>query len=321
MCLYPTYGQNPKYRPNKKNGGHVPPLSDERMKIVPFNCGKCFECRKRKRNDWRIRLTEELENEFGYFVTLTFSNDEFLKLEKQIGLDVFTNENTIATKAVRWFLERCRKETGKSIKHWFVTELGDDKDRLHLHGIIFGQKAMETVKRNWKYGGIYVGQFCNCKSINYITKYMLKVDLKHPTYTQIVLASKGLGETERVKKLIQWQKRHIKEIRQLTYTYKNGQKCALPKYYKDKYFTDDEKAIVWMNNLNNGKLWVGKVEMDADDIIDIEKMRQVWQGYYKSVDKQEPSNWDVQKAMRRYEKQRRKVAEARKKERNVLNGS
>ena len=61
------------------------------------------------------------------------------------------NENNIATLALRKFLERCRKKTGKSIKHWCVTELGEDRGRIHLHGIFFGNQAAELVIEKWRY--------------------------------------------------------------------------------------------------------------------------------------------------------------------------
>ena len=54
------------------------------------------------------------------------------------------NENAIAKKALRRCLERIRKQTGKSIKHWCVSELGEKNDRIHLHGIIFSQREPEN---------------------------------------------------------------------------------------------------------------------------------------------------------------------------------
>ena len=43
------------------------------------------------------------------------------------------------TKAIRLCLERIRKHTGKSVKHWFITELGHNgTERIHLHGIVWG---------------------------------------------------------------------------------------------------------------------------------------------------------------------------------------
>ena len=62
------------------------------------------------------------------------------------------NENAIAKLALRRCLERIRKQTGKSLKHWCVTELGEENDRIHLHGIVFGQRAAELIKQQWGYG-------------------------------------------------------------------------------------------------------------------------------------------------------------------------
>ena len=43
MCLYPRFMKNPKYKPNKKNGGKPPKITDKRVEYVPVGCGKCIE--------------------------------------------------------------------------------------------------------------------------------------------------------------------------------------------------------------------------------------------------------------------------------------
>jgi len=96
---------------------------------------------KRKQREWRVRLEEELRSNFGYFTTLTISPEGIKEIEEKTGLKWEENPNEIATKALRLFLERARKETGKSIRHWCVTELGEKKDRIHLHGIILRAKS------------------------------------------------------------------------------------------------------------------------------------------------------------------------------------
>ena len=105
--------------------------------------------------------------------TIDDENLEILKNELEVK-SVKGNENNIATLALRKFLERCRKKTGKSLKHWCVTELGEDRGRIHLHGIFFGNQAAELVIEKWKYGYVFIGNFVNEKTINYISKYMLK---------------------------------------------------------------------------------------------------------------------------------------------------
>ena len=144
-----------------------------------------YECRKKKAREWRIRLAEEIRHNKSYFVTLTIDDDnlEMLKNELEI-TSVKGNENNIATLALRKFLERCRKKTGKSLKHWCATELGEDRGRIHLHGIFFGNQAAELTIEKWKYGYVFIGNFVNEKTINYISKYMLR-DIK--TLLEILL--------------------------------------------------------------------------------------------------------------------------------------
>ena len=150
MCLYPTYIKNPKYKPNKKNKGRPPVCKDKRLLYIPTKCGCCIECRKEKQREWRVRLEEELRSNYGYFITLTISPEGIKDLEEKTGLNWEKNPNEIATKGLRLFLERCRKDTSKSVKHWCVTELGETGDRIHLHGIFFGQKSAELIKKHWQ---------------------------------------------------------------------------------------------------------------------------------------------------------------------------
>ena len=312
MCLYPTYIKNPKYKPNKKNNGKPPICKDRRLFYIPVKCGCCIECRKEKQREWRVRLEEELRTNFGYFTTLTISPDGIKEIESITKLKWEENPNEIATKAMRLFLERVRKDTGKSIKHWCVTELGEEKDRIHLHGIIFGQKSAALIRKHWKYGFVFIGGYCNSRSVNYMTKYMLKVDIKHPEFKQIVLASKGIGAGYLNRLDYLWQKQNYKNINVATYTFRNGTKMAMPKYYKNKIFTEKEREKMWINNLNRGILWIYGEKVKADDWKTIDNLREYWQRYGREVMGDDPIAWNAMKERRKEEKQRRAIAEAKK---------
>ena len=65
MCLNPSYIKNRKYIPNKKNGGVIPPVSANRVLIVPVGCGVCIECKKQKSRSWQIRLKEDIKRYFN----------------------------------------------------------------------------------------------------------------------------------------------------------------------------------------------------------------------------------------------------------------
>ena len=89
MCLYPKLIKNRKYIANKKNGGIIPAISDNRVLMVPVGCGKCMECKKQKTREWTVRLNEEIRNnKNGKFVTLTFSDESIKELDACIGNNI-----------------------------------------------------------------------------------------------------------------------------------------------------------------------------------------------------------------------------------------
>ena len=140
-------------------------------------------------------------------------------------------------------LKRIRKQTGKSLKHWCVTELGEENDRIHLHGIVFGQRAAELIKQQWGYGIVYVGKYCSSRTANYITKYMLKEDVKHPWFTGRVFTSAGIGRGyifgNRIRNRFRGKNTDDR------YQAANGQMIAMPRYYKNKLYSDEEKEFIW----------------------------------------------------------------------------
>ena len=264
MCLYTKLIRNPKYKENKKNNGNIPELKDERVLLVPIKCGNCIECHKQKAREWKIRLSEEIKrNKNGIFITLTFSNKSIKDLVSEIKLKNkkikgYDLDNSIATLSTRRFLERWRKETKKSVKHWLITEIGHKgTENIHLHGIIFTDKP-NLIKKHWKYGYIWDGQetsgtkkinYVSEKTINYITKYITKKDLKNKHYKPIILCSPGIGkgyETSNNAQNSKYKKNETKEY----YRTRQGNKLQLPVYYRNKIYTEEERELLWIEKLN-----------------------------------------------------------------------
>lgn len=262
MCLYPRFIKNPRYRVSKGkyNFGCI---TDERMKYVPIGCGNCIECRTQKSREWQTRLNEELKvNKYAYFTTLTFSNEALQKL-----MDKYKCEETngVAIAAIRLFLERWRKKYGKSLRHWFITELGhENTERIHLHGIIFNETPItnEELSKIWSYGRTDTGKYCTARSINYIVKYVTKIDKDHKDYKPEICCSAGIGKnyTEKPfnKRLHTYNGKDTIE----TYTLPNGNKIALPIYYRNKFWNDHERQKLWLNRLNKQKRYVRGIEID-----------------------------------------------------------
>lgn len=267
MCVYPTYIMNRKYIANKKNKGKPPPVVDERVLYVPIGCGNCIECLKQKQSEWKVRLQEELKTEKnGKFVTLTLSNESMKLLGDNIESYAkgYVRDNLIATLAVRRFLERWRKKYKISVKHWLITEWGqNNSERMHLHGIIWTDNKYD-IEPIWKYGHVFIGDYVNERSINYIVKYLGKVDMKHKNYKPKILTSPGIGKgyTDRYdSKLNRFNGKETKEY----YKTNTGHKVSLPIYYRNKIYSDEEREQLWLNRLDNGKVWLMGEEINIDN--------------------------------------------------------
>lgn len=304
MCLYPRLITNRKYIANKKNGGVIPAVSDERTKLVPVGCGKCMECMKKKARDWNVRLMEESRSRRdGVMVTLTFSDESIAKLAEGIKLSGYELDNEIAKKATRLFLERWRKKYKKSIRHWLVTELGHNgTENIHMHGIMWTDKPKTEIEKIWGYGYTWFGTYVNERTVNYITKYVHKIDQDHKEYKPRILTSAGIGGSYVNRKDAKNNKYKEGKTNE-AYKNRQGYKMALPIYYRNKIYTEDEREKLWIEKLDEEKRYVNGIE------VDISKGDEK---YYKVLEEQrrinkqlgygdDSINWD----RKRYERERR----------------
>lgn len=279
MCLYPQLILNKRYTETKKNGGIIPPIIDPRTRVVAIGCEQCIECRKQKARAWQIRLLEDIKkHKGGKFITLTFSEEWLTKLEKTVNdkwrgtlaeLGGYNLQNEIATVAVKRFRERYRDKWGTSIRHWLITELGHEgTERIHLHGIIWTDKNLEHVEQIWKYGYMWKGtpihgakgkieykNYVNNRTVNYIMKYVHKVDEKHKEFRGKILTSPGIGANYMER--TDWIKNQYNGTNTIeTYRSGTGHKMGMPIYYRNKIYTDQEREMLWIQKLNKEERWI-----------------------------------------------------------------
>ena len=205
------------------------------------------------------------------FVTLTFNNESIYDLGQEVGEDVkgYDRDNAIATLGVRRFLENWRRRHKKSIRHWFVTELGHQgTENIHIHGILFLPEGMtekegtRELKEKWRYGYVGVGLWVNEQTVNYIIKYIHKPDFDHKYYKSITLTSSGIGN--------QYTKRPQHKLNQYNpngqtkdyYHTRSGTKIALPIYLRNKLYTEEEREKLWIEKLETKKRYVMGTEID-----------------------------------------------------------
>lgn len=327
MCTQPITIKNKKYIANKKNKWQPPKADDESLKEIEVPCGWCIECRKRKAREWSIRLQEEIKTKTylngveqkPLFVTLTLSNEKAKEIAEKYNIDTV---NELMKKCIRLTLERYRKKNKKSFKHWFTSELGEKNGRIHLHGIMWSNMTQEEIEKLWGYGYVYIGEYVSAKSINYITNYSMKINKENPQYKPVVLCSKGIGKAFITDEVLR-MKKYDNDKTSDYYTLKNGKKVALPKYYRNKIYSDEEREKLYKIALAKETIFVNGVEVNKNDIVKIRNLRKRQQeqeenwglltgkaGKYTPVTVNEMFNIDDSKRQRKpREKKRQKKLE------------
>ena len=304
MCLYPKLIKNKKYQRNKKNDYEAPILTDGRLMFVTAACGRCMECRKQKARAWQVRLAEEQkEKGNGVFVTLTFNEESFEQLSRETN----DEENKLATRAVRLFLERVRKDTKKSLRHWLTTEKGHTgTKRIHMHGIIWHDRARELIEKHWKYGFVYLGQYVNEKTISYVVKYITKVDMENKDFESKVLCSAGIGKGY-IEGINAKNNAYNGEDTNGTYRLSNGTRINLPTYYRNKIYSEEEREELWKLRLDDGKVWICGEEVNIDDENDYNNLLLYHRRRAKEIYGYNEQKWDRDKYKRQLERQRKYI--------------
>lgn len=222
---------------------------------MPFPCGKCPSCRKRRTSGWSFRLVKEGErSKSALFITLTYDT-EYVPITNNgyMSLDL---------KDLQKFFKRLRKLTDEKLKYYAVGEYGSTKKRPHYHIILFNANQ-EHVKRAWALNNHTIGNYhignVSAASIGYTLKYMSKKQQipQHKNDDRIKefsVMSKGLGSNYLTNAMIKWHKQLIEQ--RMYVPIEDGKKIAMPRYYKDKIYNEEEKGKI--------ALYMAKISEELD---------------------------------------------------------
>jgi len=208
---------------------------------IPVPCGKCPPCKKRRVSGWSFRLTKQAGGSTSaLFVTLTYNTDNVPITENGYMTLVKTGEKSVTN-----FLKRLRKISTEKLKYYYCGEYGGKTNRPHYHMILFNAKPAD-VEATWKLGSVHYGDV-NGASVGYTLKYMSKQgripmhknDDRQPEFSNM---SKGLGADYLTPNMIKYHTADVEN--RVCITIEDGKKIAMPRYYKDKIYTDRQKADI-----------------------------------------------------------------------------
>lgn len=216
-------------------------------RLVP--CGKCPNCLKARANAWAFRLYNEMKvSETASFITLTYE-------------DVPLSPSGIPTlkkKDFQDFMKRLRKINDGKIKYYACGEYGGISARPHYHLVAFNVDSFiinysDILAQKWCHGQVHIGSV-GMASIRYVTGYVCKAGMVDESLVDVEtgeifeddrlpefsLMSKNLGLSYLTPAM--W-KYHVNGLISFC-TLPGGQLIALPRYYRDRIFSESEKLLL-----------------------------------------------------------------------------
>lgn len=188
-------------------------------------------------------MQEEKHSDSAHFVTLTYTTTTVPITQRGF--------MTLCKADVQKFFKRLRKMLpDNKIKYYVAGEYGDKSMRPHYHAIIFNADVV-SIDKAWSLDNKSLGQThfgtVTGASVGYTLKYMSKAK-KIPMHRnddrvkEFSLMSKGLGASYMSDAMVQWHKNDLENRMYLNL--EEGKKISMPRYYKDKVYTEPERERV-----------------------------------------------------------------------------
>ncbi len=219
---------------------------DNKVLVVP--CNRCPACRTRLQNQWAFRCQQEAQVSACYFfITLTYDDKNLVYGGSE--------EPSLDPYELRNFNKRLRKRLEyDEVKYRYFScgEYGDWFDRPHYHILAFFDKkiSLETLEEYvnlcWPHG-ITSTEECNLiESSKYIAKYTIKSLDKHykdksiqPPFARMS-RKPGIGANFVNDK--NYNRHHHTMSTKVVDS--RGTPYAMPRYYRDRIFSEEERAIL-----------------------------------------------------------------------------
>lgn len=198
-----------------------------RKRQLEVPCGRCYQCVKRRRNDWYFRCrVESMVNKYTYFGLLTYAETDM----------------TLNVRDIQLFIKRLRHKA--KLKYLIAGEYGDQKNRPHWHCIFFSPEKINynDIKNAWKggyenddnknkAGWIRFELIRSTASLRYVVKYLYKYDGTDKKFELLMSKNPTIGHS------FLNNQSYFLETKKTSVTLDN-RITVIPRYYKRKFFDD-----------------------------------------------------------------------------------
>lgn len=242
--------------------------------LVAVPCGKCPDCKKRLVSAWSFRLMQQNKIAMSsHFITLTYDT-------KYVPITP-TGYMCLSKRDCQLFIKRLRKSqsgNGESfIKYFLVGEYGGKTMRPHYHVLLFNVEV-RYIQSAWGCGQVHYGSVSGA-SVGYCLKYMMKpgkipIHKNDDRQREFRMMSKKLGVNYLTSQMVSWHKADLGN--RMYIPIEDGKKIAMPRYFKDRIYTNLERqfaAGVTAEKINKqvGKVYIEMFEKFGADAVKIKK--------------------------------------------------
>lgn len=197
-------------------------------------CGRCFECKMHKANDWATRLmAESITTPPTHFLTLTYDEQHIPK--NTHGKNTFDSQH----------LKRINRELSrvhKGYRYYGIAEHGTTGERPHYHLLTFGPSSAtidQVLNKYWPYGFYTIGELLGAR-IMYVALFHVLKSHKYKDEFVVMSRRPGIGayllEDEQFLKAV--FRTGTGEISLM------GERRLLPRYLLDRHGDDDLKERI-----------------------------------------------------------------------------
>ena len=144
--------------------------------------------------------------------------------------------------------------------------------------------------------------YVNARTVNYIVKYITKIDRDHEGFKSTILTSAGIGKNYTQTRQAEGNLYKPGQTVE-SYTNTQGFKYSLPIYWRNKIYTEEEREKLWIEKLNKNERWINGIRIDISKnedyyykVLEQERMKNIVLGFGTNQ-----TDWDKEQ----YEKQRR----------------
>lgn len=263
-------------------------------RITKVACGKCYRCLKKRKMAFTNRLYyEHLSAKQTWWITFTYNEENvptlevnelsdfdepFVKTYKVLNYDDVQKFMKSIRKAL-WNVYRCK------LRYFLVGEYGPTTFRPHYHCLLFfdtqvpSDFLIKLLDYHWanKYG-FYMLDTATEERFQYCAKYCIRPTEENEVFKfrpPFMRCSKGIGKqfiTDAKKKYYQDLITQPQTIRNASFLVRDSFRFALPRYYKDRLFTQQQKRqIAYYNQVRSKQLdeqktlLINKLYQDYDD--------------------------------------------------------